>query len=195
MTIFISRDHYTQAAERSIYDIPFEQIQNDLSCVYHEGKQYYRVSITQIDSTSNADQLLLKIFLVDYGVYIADIDYHSHSTNLKFLHQDYALLSMQVYKCRLADVDLPSHVSQWPDQTRQRIVDCCQDWNLTVQMTGTLGSTYCVYLWFDEKKQQSLNELLVQQSHAVDCPDSSKSRVSSIKLFLITYVICIRHRF
>ena len=66
---FYYRNHYNQTSLQSIYVIPFEQIQPGLSCVYnHTDGIYYRSTIIHVDSRDNTDIIILKIYLVDYGL-------------------------------------------------------------------------------------------------------------------------------
>ncbi len=174
----LSRDHYNQSSDQSIYLIPFEQIQIHLSCVYyHTDKKYYRAFIYHIDPTYNNDIVILKIYLVDYGLIISNITYHVNSINLKFLHKDFSTLSTQVYDCRLGNIHYPPTSIQWPDDARQFIIDLCQGIDFSIQIVGFMETFYCVYLWIDQNHQQSINQLLIQRGFAIECDDSQYPEV------------------
>ena len=176
-----SREHYNQSSYQDIYIIPFEQIQIHLSCVYyHTDRKYYRAFIYHIDPTQNHDILILKIYLVDYGLIISNINYHPKSDHLKFLHRNFATLSTQVYDCRLANVCYPSTSNQWSDDARQFIIDLCHGIKFSVQVIGFLESFYSIYLWIDEHHQQSINKLLIQRGFAIQLDETQYPEVSEI---------------
>lgn len=176
----LSRDHYNQSSNQLIYVIPFEQIQIHLSCVYyHTDKRYYRSFIYHIDPTLNNDIIILKVYLVDYGIIISNITYHINSTNLKFLHRNFSTLSTQVYDCRLANICYPSTSIQWPDDARQFIIDLCDGINFTIEIIGFMESSYLIYLWID---QQSINQLLIHYGFAIEYDDSQYPEVRSTQL-------------
>jgi hypothetical protein len=180
--IFFSyRDQYNQSSNQSIYVIPFEQLHLNLSCVYyHTDKTYYRAFIFQIDPIGNNDIVTLKVYLVDYGFIISDINYHINSTNLKFLHKNFSSLSTQVYDCRLANIQYPTTSIQWSDDARQLILDLCQDKNFSVEIIGIIDSFYCIYIWIGQDRQQSINQLLIQEGLAIEFDDSQSSEVKRV---------------
>ncbi|CAF0791607.1 unnamed protein product [Adineta steineri] len=182
------QEHYEQSLNQMIYVIPFEQLEINLSCVYYHTDQiYYRSFITQIDPMDNCDIAILKIYLVDYGTTISDIRYHMNSTNLKYLHLNFSSLPTQVYDCRLANIYYPNtsiqwedESRQWPDESRQFIIDLCSNRNFFVEIIGSLDSFYSIYLWIDENRQQSINQLLIQHNLAIEWNDAQYSEFESI---------------
>ncbi|CAF0783856.1 unnamed protein product [Rotaria sordida] len=172
------QDHYNQISNESIYVIPFEQIQINLSCVYyHDNDTYYRSSIIRIDSMINTDILILKIYLVDYGIMISDIHYHINSTNFKFLHKNFSLLPTEIYDCRLANIHYPHTSIQWHDDARQFIYDFIHGIDFSVQIIGFMDLFYCIYLWIEQK---SINQLLIQHGFAIEFDDSNYSNFQPI---------------
>ena len=133
---------------------------------------YYRAFIAQFDSSENNDVLQLKVYLVDYGVYVDDIRYNINPNALKFLHKDFSSLQTEVYDCRLANIR-PSQPDsdQWPDEAKNLIGDHCYDKPFLVKITGYVESTLCVYLWLDDDCEQSVNELLIRNRLAVEFND------------------------
>ncbi|UJR30989.1 hypothetical protein I4U23_018500 [Adineta vaga] len=174
------QEHYTQSSSQSIYIIPFEQLEMNLSCVYHHyDNQYYRSFIMQIDTTHNSDIIILKIYLVDFGLIISDISYHTDSADLKFLHKNFSSLSTQVYDCRLANIHHPGIDTQWSDDVRQFIKNSCSEQKFPVEIIGRMDTVYCINLWLDQNQRQSMNELLILQGFAVECHDSHYSEFQS----------------
>ncbi|CAM4794896.1 unnamed protein product, partial [Rotaria magnacalcarata] len=167
------QDHYNQMSNESIYVIPFEQIELNLSGVYsHENGEYYRASIIHIDAIPNTDIKRLRLYLVDYGVIISNVNYHLNSTNLKFLHKNFSILPTEVYDCRLANIHPPPTAIEWHDDARQFINDFADGVNFSVQVVGYMNPFYCIYLWIEQK---SMNELLVQHGFAVEFDDVKSS--------------------
>ena len=180
--IFSSRDHYNQSSDQAIYIIPFEQLDVNLSCVfYHSNYQYYRAFIVQIDPTEENDVILLRVYLVDYGVTIDSIRYDNTSNLLKFLHKDFSSLHTEVYDCRLANLSPLPDSEQWTEDARKMIIDLCQNKLFLVQINGYLECLFCVYLWLDDNAEQSVNELLVRSRLAVEVDDRADPQVSGIK--------------
>ncbi|CAF3306994.1 unnamed protein product [Rotaria sp. Silwood2] len=178
------QEHYSQISNESIYVIPFEQIQLNLSCVYcYDEETYYRSTIIQIDQIANVDILILKIYLVDYGVIISDINYHISSTNLKFLHKSFSTLPTEITDCRLANIHYPHTTIQWHDDARQFINNFINESNFSVQMIGFMNPLYCIYLW---REQQSINQLLIEHGYAIDADDSKYSNFEPISSNLQT---------
>jgi len=172
------QEHYQQLSDQSIYSIPFEQIVIHLCCVYyHTDKRYYRALIYHIDPMINPDLLIIKLYLVDFGYIIHNIFVHLNSTNLKFLHKNFSTLSTQVYDCRLANVCYPTTLMQWSDDAKQFILDLCGDIHFQVEIIGTMGGFYLIYLWTDYKNRQSINSLLVQRGFAIETNDRDDSEV------------------
>ncbi|CAF3645311.1 unnamed protein product [Adineta steineri] len=110
-----------------------------------------------------------------------------NSTNLKYLHLNFSSLPTQVYDCRLANIYYPNtsiqwedESRQWPDESRQFIIDLCSNRNFFVEIIGSLDSFYSIYLWIDENRQQSINQLLIQHNLAIEWNDAQYSEFESI---------------
>ncbi|CAF1617834.1 unnamed protein product [Rotaria sp. Silwood1] len=178
------QDHYKQISNESIYVIPFEQIQPNLSCIYcDDDDTYYRSAIIQIDQIANPDIIILKIYLVDYGVIISDIKYHINSTNLKFLHKNFSTLRTEIYDCRLANIHYPQTSIQWHEDASQFINNFIRGMDFSVEMIGYMNPFYCIYIWIEQK---SINELLVQHGYAIEFDDSKYSTFQPISSDLQT---------
>lgn len=172
------RDHYSQSSDQSIYNIPFEQIQIHLPCVYyHDDQTYYRAFIYHIDPSLNSDIVVLKVHLVDYGRVISNVIYGTNSSSLKFLHLKFSTLSCQIYECRLANIAYPPTSSQWPDDAGQFVGDLCEGISFSIEIVGFIDSLYSIYIWIDPECQQSINKLLVQQGMAIESDDSKYAEV------------------
>ncbi|CAF5018352.1 unnamed protein product [Rotaria sp. Silwood1] len=149
----INTDHYKQISNESIYVIPFEQIQPNLSCIYcDDDDTYYRSAIIQIDQIANPDIIILKIYLVDY----------------------------EIYDCRLANIHYPQTSIQWHEDASQFINNFIRGMDFSVEMIGYMNPFYCIYLWIEQK---SINELLVQHGYAIEFDDSKYSTVRIRKIF------------
>lgn len=135
-----------------------------------------------MDSTDSNEIFNLTIYLVDYGSIIPNIIYHLKSTNLKFLHKNFSTLSTQVYDCRLVNIRYPVTSIQWSDDARQFITDLCSTEKFSVQIVGFIESFYCIYLYIDDNRQQSINQLLIQHGFAVEFDDFNSHEVK--KYFL-----------
>ncbi|CAF3519690.1 unnamed protein product [Rotaria socialis] len=163
------QDHYNHMSNESIYVIPFEQIEMNLSGVYsHENGEYYRASIIHIDAIPNTDIKRLRLYLIDYGIIIYNVNYHLNSTNLKFLHKNFSTLPTEVYDCRLANIHPPPTSIEWHDDARQFINSFMDGVYFSVQVVDYMNPFYCIYLWIEQK---SMNELLVQHGFAVEFDD------------------------
>ena len=172
------RDHYSQASDQSIYNIPFEQIQIHLPCVYyHDDHTYYRAFIYHINPNLNSDILVLKIHLVDCGRVISNVIYGTNSSNLKFLHLKFSTLSCQIYECRLANIAHPPMSLQWSDDAGQFVRDLCEGISFSIEIVGFIDSLYSIYIWIDPECHQSINQLLIQQGMAVESDDSKYTEV------------------
>ena len=180
--MIVFRDHYNQSSDEAIYNIPDEQIQIHLSCVYyHTDQTYYRAFIYHIDPQPDNDILILKIHLVDYGRIISDVIYGPNSSNLKFLHRKFSTLSCQIYECRLANISPPAMSSQqWPDGARQFIFDLCDGIEFFIEIVGFIESLYSIRIWIDSDYKQSINQLLIQRNFAVEFDDSKYNEVRSM---------------
>ena len=108
---------------------------------------------------------------------ISDIRYHINSTDIKFLHRNFSTLSTQVYDCRLANVSYPPTSIRWPDDARDFIIDLCKGVDFTIEIVGSVDSSYLIYLWID---QQSINQLLIHHGYAIEKDDSQDPKVKSI---------------
>ena len=80
----------------------------------------------------------------------------------------------------MANVQYPVTSIQWPDDTRQFIMDCCQDKDFSVEIVGMIDSLYCIYIWIDSNQQRSINQLLIQHGFAIEYDDLQNSDVKKI---------------
>ncbi|CAF0853697.1 unnamed protein product [Adineta ricciae] len=166
------QEHYRQSCNQPIYIIPFEQLAVNLACIYqHVDDRYYRSYILEIETTHHSDINVLKIYLVDYGLIISDINCHTNSTNLKFLHKDFSVLSTRVYKCRFANIYYPDGDTAWLDNVKEYVKELCPDSSFRVETIGNIDGVYCVNLWSHSNRERSINQLLLERGLAYEHDD------------------------
>lgn len=164
-----------------------------MACVYyHIDRRYYRAFIEYLNPTNDPAHQVLGVRLVDFGASIENIEYHSDSTILKFLHQDFASLPTGAYDCRLADIAPPGASNEWSSEARTYISNQLTDQKFLVQITGQWDSIYCVQLWLGDQYQVSINRLLVERRLAVESHDNQYINVRSngcslIDIFFISF--------
>jgi len=168
------QDHYTSVFDHPDYTLKFHELTLNLACVYyHYDRLYYRAFIEEIDEAESNDRRVIRVRLVDFGISVDKILYFSQSTVLKHLHQDFTSPSIQIYDCRLANIDLPANVETWPKAAKTLILDYCKETKFLVEVIQVLDSIYYVELWLDEHRQQSINRLLIQRQFAIRVQDET----------------------